>query len=290
MTTEQPQLLDYAVGAPFRAFSTTRQGGVSTGAYASLNINSFCGDDPVAIAENRRRLAAHLGLQGDDRLVLPHQVHGTRVEALAADFLELSPADRAARLEGVDAVMTDVAGLCVGVSTADCIPLLLYDTEHRAVCAVHAGWRGTVQRIARTAVEAMASHYGSRPEALHAIVGPGISLEAFEVGDEVYEAFRAADFPMSSIARRFPKVGAEQVGAADSRPPLNLSATKKSDPTEKWHIDLPAANVDTLLQSGLDLANIRVSSICTYGQSDRFFSARRLGIHSGRIYSGVFIQ
>lgn len=270
------QLLDYAVEAPFRAFSTMRQGGVSTGAYASFNVNSYCGDDLEAVVENRHRLATYLGLQSDDCLILPHQVHGTRVEAVTADYLSLSHKEQATKLEGVDAVMANVAGLCVGISTADCIPLLLYDVEHRAVCAAHAGWRGTVRRVAHTAVEAMMAHYGSRPEDLHAIIGPSISLEAFEVGDEVYETFRAANFPMSTIARRFS--------------PMTVVQGKDDANTKKWHIDLPAANVDTLLQTGLDLANIRVSGICTYNQSDRFFSARRLGISSGRIYSGIFIQ
>lgn len=114
---------------------------------------------------------------------------------------------KAATLEGVDAVMTDVPKVCVSVSTADCIPILIYDRVHHAVAAVHAGWRSTVLRIPEAVLQAMAGAYGTRPQDVEAAIGPGISLEAFEVGDEVYEAFRTAGFPMEEIARRYPATG-----------------------------------------------------------------------------------
>ncbi len=103
---------------------------------------------------------------------------------------------KAVTLEGVDAVMTDVPKVCVSVSTADCIPILIYDRVHHAVAAVHAGWRSTVLRIPEAVLQAMAGAYGTRPQDVEAAIGPGISLEAFEVGNEVYEAFRTVGFPM----------------------------------------------------------------------------------------------
>lgn len=152
--------------------------------------------------------------------------------------------------------------VCIGVSTADCIPILLYDPEHHAAAAVHAGWRGTVMRIAEKSIRQMTLDYGTRPELLEAVIGPGISQEAFEVGDEVYDAFREAGFPMSEIARK----------------------------QEKWHIDLWAANYLQLENCGLRINHIQVSGICTYRHCEEYFSARRLGIASGRIFTGIILH
>ena len=129
-----------------------------------------------------------LGLRLED-LALPRQVHSDNVLWMR----------EAGRPEATDAVITDKPGLCVCVKTADCIPVLLYDTRQRIVAAVHAGWRGTVSRIVQKTVEKM---HPINPQDLHAIIGPGISLEWFEVGNEVYEAFRSAGFPMERIARK----------------------------------------------------------------------------------------
>lgn len=260
---DKPHLLLYDVGNEVVAFSTRRHGlGVSTGNYASLNINPFCGDDIETVEENRALLSASLGI--DERmLVVPHQVHGKRVEVLHSDFLSLDEEGRNARLDGVDALLTDVSGLCIGVSTADCVPILLFDKTKRAVGAIHAGWRGTVKRIAQTAVETMISEYGTNPADIVAVVGPSISMKAFEVGDEVYDAFAKEGFQMSSISCRI---------------------------NNRWHIDLWECNRLQLLSLGLKAHNIALSGICTYSNPDDFFSARRLGINSGRIYSGIFMK
>lgn len=259
MTT--PVLLDYDMAAGVRAFSSTRKGGCSQGDYAEFNINYYCGDKRECIEANRLSLCHLLGVE-IDRLVYPHQVHGVEVRAVDEAFLALGRHQRAEALEGVDAVMTRMPGVCIGVSTADCIPVLLYDMEHRAVCAVHAGWRGTVKRIVVNALRCMAVTYGTRPAQLKAVIGPGISLEHFEVGDEVYEAFRTAGFNMAAVARRY----------------------------DKWHIDLWDANRHLLVECGVHIGNIQTVGVCTYAHADRFFSARRLGIDSGRIFSGIMLE
>lgn len=248
-----PQLTYYDMGAGVTAFSTTRQGGCSTGNYAAFNINSYCGDDQGHIAQNKAALSQLLGI-ARDRLVMPHQVHDCVVRRIDGPQQET--------IEGVDAVMTNVERLCIGVSTADCIPILLYDPVHRAVSAVHAGWRGTVLRIAQKAVEAMHDAYGTEAADLQAVVGPGISLDSFEVGDEVYEQFETAGFEMQAISRR----------------------------DAKWHIDLPACNRIQLQETGVREEHIQMTGICTYQQYERYFSARRLGIQSGRIYTGILIK
>ena len=248
-----PQLTYYNMGTGVTAFSTTRQGGCSTGNYAAFNINGYCGDDEVHIAANKVALCSLLGIDSN-RLVMPHQVHDCVVRRIDGPQQGV--------IEGVDAVMTDVPQLCIGVSTADCIPVLLYDSTHRAVSAVHAGWRGTVLRIVQKAVEAMHDTYGTAPADLQAVIGPGISLDSFEVGDEVYEQFLSAGFDMQTISRR----------------------------DAKWHIDLPMCNRLQLMEAGVSADYIQMTNICTYQQYDRYFSARRLGIQSGRIYTGILIK
>ena len=240
------------------AFTTTRHGGCSRGAYAGMNVTDYCGDEAEAVGRNREMLCRVLGIAAD-RLVMPRQVHALRICAVDAALLAAPESERRARLEGIDAVMTDVPGVCIGVSTADCIPLLLYDPDHRAVSAVHAGWRGTVGRIAERAVGEMAATFGTRPDRLKAVIGPGISLSAFEVGQEVYDAFVAAGFDMAPICER----------------------------RDKWHIDLAECNRRQLLQSGVSPTHIQLSGHCTYQEADRYFSARRLGINSGRIFTGI---
>ena len=248
-----PQLTYYNMGTGVTAFSTTRQGGCSTGNYAAFNINGYCGDDEVHIAANKVALCGLLGIDSN-RLVMPHQVHDCVVRRIDGPQQGV--------IEGVDAVMTDVPQLCIGVSTADCIPVLLYDPRQRAVCAVHAGWRGTVMRIVEQSIARMTEVYGTNPADLIAQIGPGIHLESFEVGDEVYQAFEKEGFPMESISRKY----------------------------EKWHLDLPECNRLQLISAGVPESQVSVSPVCTYMQSDTYFSARRLGIESGRIFTGIILR
>jgi hypothetical protein len=257
----EPKLHFYDMSPSVVAFSSTRHGGCSKGAYAAFNINRYCGDSEEDILANREALCRLLGIT-DNHLIMPHQVHLTEVLKVDEAFLSLNTQERQEALEGYDALMTNLRGVCIGVSTADCIPILLYDSEHHAACAVHAGWRGTVKRIIHRAVEAMTAAYGTQPQQMVAQIGPGIHLDSFEVGDEVYEAFQKAGFEMEKISRK----------------------------KEKWHIDLPECNRQQLIAVGLQPQNIRVSPVCTFQQADDYFSARRLGVNSGRIFSGIVIS
>ena len=197
----QPQLDYYDMGAGVVAFSSTRHGGCSKGNYASFNINRYCGDAEEDIRSNREALCQLLDIS-DDHLIMPHQVHLTKTVQIDNSFLTLNTTERQEALEGVDALMTNLSGVFIGVSTADCIPVLLYDKEKHAVCAIHAGWRGTVKRIVMKAVESMTAVYGTNPKQLTAQIGPGISLDSFEVGDEVYDSFAKEGFNMSAISRK----------------------------------------------------------------------------------------
>lgn len=138
----KPQLLEYALGPALRAFSTTRQGGVSRDNYASFNINAYCGDEADSIQQNKQALCDELGIE-PQRLIMPHQTHTACVRVVDEAFFASSAAEQQAALEGIDALITDQARLCIGVSTADCVPVLLADKDQRVVAAIHAGWRGT---------------------------------------------------------------------------------------------------------------------------------------------------
>jgi YfiH family protein len=256
-----PVIKYYDISPNVSAFSTTRYGGYSKGAYASFNANLYCGDDVDDVLKNRIALCHELGLF-PEKLIIPHQAHGVVVQKIDLRLLELDEERQKAELEGVDAVMTNMTGVCMAVSTADCIPILLYDEKQHACCAVHAGWRGTVKRIIEKAVAEMTAAYGTVPATLHACIGPGISLANFEVGDEVWQEFSDAGFDMDRISRRF----------------------------VKWHIDLWECCRMQLADVGVNPRNISVAGICTYSHADEFFSARKLSINSGRILSGIFIN
>ena len=297
---KEPRLQYYSLGEDVTAFSTSRSGGYSEGRYGEFNINRYCGDSEEAISQNREALCRILGID-DDRLLMPHQVHQTEIAVVDEDLLKLSAEEQVQRLEGVDVLMTNVRGVCIGVSTADCIPVLLCDPVRHAVCAIHAGWRGTVMRIVEKAVTEMTAVYGTCPADIMAQIGPGIHLDSFEVGDEVYDAFAHEGFPMERISKKY------LMDKSCSRSNLFALLAKKlftfhsipeqSSPTRslsllpsKWHIDLPESNRLQLLTAGLRADRIAVSSVCTYQQSDTFFSARRLGIDSGRIFTGILLH
>ena len=258
------QMLEYGVMMPYSnisCFSTTRHGGYGQGAYATFNCTHYCGDNPEHVKENLDIVKAFLKnakanqSERADVLIVPRQTHTTNVRVI-----EDIPSED--DLQDVDALVTRLKGFCLCVSTADCVPILIYDSVKQVVAVVHAGWRGTVGRIVEKTLETMKLHYGTEGKDVVACIGPSISLESFEVGDEVYAAFEEAGFDMSRIARRY----------------------------EKWHIDLWEANRLQLLAHGVLPSHIELAGVCTYQCHEDFFSARRLGINSGRILSGIMMN
>jgi len=172
---------DWPAPAHVRACVTLRTGGVSTGPYASLNLGTHVGDDPRAVAENRRRVESRLALPSEPRWL--EQVHGATVLDLDRDAL--APADGA---------VTARAGVVCAVLTADCLPVLLTDRRGTRVGVAHAGWRGLAAGVIENAVAAL----GTPPAEVLAWLGPAIGPAAFEVGDEVRAGFAAAGFETDS--------------------------------------------------------------------------------------------
>lgn len=246
-----------------KAFSTLRHGGVSHGAYASLNCGYYTLDDKESIRTNL--MSAFQSAEVRPREVfLPHQVHKDRILAIEKRHLGLEEEEKAALMEGWDALMTREKDILIGVSTADCIPVILYDPVREACAAVHAGWKGTLAGITRSAVRAMKDTYGCKSGDLLAVIGPGISIGAFEVGDEVWQAFRNAGHDMEKISV------------------LNAASGKH-------HIDLRMSNYLQINGEGIPSGHIQDCGLCTRTLCGDFFSARYLGGDSGRILTAVMM-
>ena len=193
-----------------------------------------------------------------------HQVHGSRVAIVDR------PGMTREELEGYDAFVTNLPGAAIGVRTADCVPVLLYDPEARVVAAVHAGWKGTVLHISKGALEAMGQEFGCRPENLLAVIGPSIGPDSFQVGEEVAEKFKEAGFPMDEIwSFRGPGDGTPMSGG--------------------HHIDLWKANRWLLEQLGIPPESIQMVGIDTY-TTPSLFSARREGVACGRIINAIMLK
>jgi len=268
----KPELHFYEIANNVVAFSSTRHSGVSKGNYAAFNINRYCGDSPDAIEQNRKSLANCLEIDVN-KLIVPHQIHSDCSRIIANEYFKLPANIREQIIEGVDAVMTNELNVCIGVSTADCIPILLYDTKHQAAAAIHAGWRGTVKHIVQKTIKEMGIVYQTKPQELQAVIGPGISLQNFEVGDEVYEQFANACFDMERIAKRF-----------------RVIQPKEGELPLKWHLDLKLSNRIDMETMGVLPQNIIDEEICTYDNTNDYFSARKLGVDSGRIYNGIILK
>lgn len=243
-------------------FCTSRQGGVSVGNYASWNLSPFSGDKPEHIAENQRILCNQLGI-GVQNLIIPYQTHKTEIREINETFIQLTADEKSNLLNGIDALITNIKGVCIGITTADCVPLLFFDPVLKVVAAAHAGWRGTCGRIAEKTVLKMNQRYGCNPSDILVAIGPSISSNVYEIGNDVVENFENAGFEIEKIF--------------ETR-------------NDSIFLDLWAANQQSLENAGILQENIEIAGLCTYTEHERFFSARRLGLKSGRMLSGIMLQ
>lgn len=241
-------------------FCTTRQGGVSVGNYASMNMSPFSGDNVEHQSENLNLLKKKLN---STDLIIPFQTHGTEIGIINEDFIQKNFAERADLLNGVDALITKEPNVCIGVTTADCVPLIFYDPQLEVIAVAHAGWRGTCGRIAEKVVKRMQEEFGSHPQHINVVIGPSISGTVYNVGNELIDNFSSAGFPVAEI--------------------FNTNS-------EMIYLDLWKANQWLLESTGVPAERIQISEICTYTQHEKFFSARRLGIKSGRMLSAIMLK
>jgi polyphenol oxidase len=244
-----------------------------------LNLGFTDWDSRAQVAENRKKFLAAVGA-GRMQLVVLRQIHSDIIHEIVT-----SPNEP---LQG-DAAITGTAGLLLAVQTADCIPLLLADPRYRAVAAIHAGWRGTLRRIAGKTVGRMQMLFGTRPEDLVAALGPGIKRCSYKVGPEVVKEF-GSQFPQ---ARDWFDGPFEQLVSGEDPNPLpwlTMMPPGHIPPAPRAMLDLHAANRAILIEAGLRPDKIFESDLCTACRTDLFFSYRRerqtgrmmavIGIHS----------
>lgn len=203
------------------------------------------------VVNNRRLLAGAMGVSEDD-LYMPSQVHKTRI-------VHVSPTTTREELMDTDALITRHPGLCIAVMSADCVPVLLYDRRNNVVAAVHSGWRGTVARILEKTMREMHAHYGTQGNDLVAGIGPSVSKESYEVGEEVITAVQESFSEAHEL----------------------LVPTHP----QKAKLDLWNANRQQLLAFGVPDDQIEISNLCTVIHNDVFFSARKGD--AGRFAAGI---
>ncbi len=221
---------------------TTRTGGVSEGPYASLNLSWSRGDDKARVEENRARVARALG---GVEMVFLNQVHGAVVHRV-----DRKPEGTWSAGEG-DALITDRPGLALCAQTADCTPVLLHDPEHRAIAAIHAGWRGVIARVIPAALSAMRAAYGTQAGAVRAAIGPAVSRPHYRVGPEVLAQFEA------------------EFGALDE------ALAGPRDAEGGAGLDVAEACARQLTAAGVRTDAIARLPLCTFADEVRFFSCRR---------------
>jgi len=255
---------------------STRPGGIShLDGEKVLNLGFTDWDTRENVLENRRRLQSALGAS-DLQLIALKQIH--------SDVIHLIEAAPQEPCKG-DASATNRPGLLLGVQTADCVPILLVDPKKRAIAAIHAGWRGTLARIAEKAIGQMQMHFATKPAGLLATIGPSIGPCCYEVGTEVATQFQSQFADAPDLFDEF-RTGDEPNPVQW----LNMMPPGHQPPPKNVHLDLKKANRAQLLATGLPPQNIFTSDLCTACRPDLLFSYRKQGSQSGRLLSVIGIR
>jgi conserved hypothetical protein, YfiH family len=236
---------------------STKNGGVSTGAYHSLNMGFSTDDAPEKVRENRKRFFDVLGII-PERLVNCALVHGIHMEKVGKADCGRGAQDFTSAIPACDGLYTNEKNVPLGLNYADCTPLLFYDPVTSSIAVAHGGWRGTAGNIAGEAMRHLQESYGAEPKNIKAGIGPAIGKSVFEVEKDVVEAFEKI-FDEEEMKR--------------------LSAPKGEG---KILIDLPLANRILIERAGILPENIEDCGICTYCRNDLFYSYRKAAGRTGR--------
>ena len=230
---------------------STRLGGVSTGHCATMNISTTRGDAPEAIIENKKRIAAAIGVDVDS-MTFTHQTHTTNVAVVREE-------DRGGRFMETDGMITNVPGICLVTFYADCVPLYFVDPVRKAIGMSHSGWRGTVGKMGKVTVEKMRKEYGTNPEDVIAAIGPSICQDCYEVSEDVIVEFK---------------------NNFDENLWDELFYQKENG---KYQLNLWKANEAVFLEAGIRKENITVTNVCTHCNPDILFSHRTSGFNRGNL-------
>lgn len=230
---------------------STKLGGVSKGHCATMNISTTRGDAPEAIAENKRRIAAAIGVRAED-MTFTHQTHTTNVAVV-------EETDRGRRFMETDGMITNVPGICLVTFYADCVPLFFIDPVKKAIGLSHSGWRGTVGKMGKVTVEKMTEVFGTNPKDVVAAIGPSICQDCYEVSKDVIDEVRGA-FDKSLWEELFYQKG-----------------------NGKYQLNLWKVNEKVFLEAGILKENIAITNVCTHCNPDILFSHRATGSARGNL-------
>ncbi len=245
-----------------RHLFSTREGGISKGIFASMNLSYTRGDEKESVDENFRRIAEIFGTT-PDRIVCSRQTHTTNVRLVTEEDCGkgvVYPAD----YEDVDGLITNQPGILLCTSYADCVPLYFVDVKNRAIGLAHSGWRGTAAGMGAVMLKRMREAFGTMPGDVLAAIGPSICRDCYQVGEEVAEAFR----------KSFPDDWEELLA--------------KGEEKGKYQLDLWEANRRILLHGGVLPEHIAVTDLCTCCNGDFLFSHRASQGKRGNL--GAFLE
>lgn len=255
---------------------TTRAGGVSEGYLSSLNLRRGLYDPDENINENFRRIALFFGTS-PDRIVCAQQTHTPNIRIVTeADAGKGVTKDR--DYTDVDGLITDVPGLILYTSHADCVPIYFYDPVRRVIALAHSGWKGTVARIGQVTIRKMQEIYGCRPGDIHAAIGPSICQDCYEVSEDVAEAMREC----------FSKDGNVREKTGSAIPDTIPKILARGKFPGKYQLDLWSACERILLESGIRPEHLTITNLCTCENSQELFSHRATGGRRGN--QGAFLM
>ena len=245
-----------------RAYFTSRKGGgVSQNEYSSLNMGLHTLDNNDNVLTNRKYFSEALNIDHDN-LTAGEQIHGNRVHVVSEEDKGSGALDYENSIKGVDALITDIKGLPLISFYADCVPLFFLDPVHKIGGVAHAGWKGTVKKIAIKTLNKMSDYFGSTPDDCIVGIGPSISRKNYEVDNYVVDKFKKEFAFYKEVI------------------------DKNKDGT--YQLDLPLSNYKILKKAGVKENNIINSSICTFDKKEYFYSYRRDNGKTGRMAS-IFV-
>jgi len=224
---------------------STKEGGASPAPYF-LNMGLSVGDEKENVLENRKRFFEYLNIPLD-RVVMQKQIHSDNINVV----------NESCFIQDSDALITNEKNLYLAISIADCIPVFLYSPDKKVVAGIHSGWKGTEYKISQKVVERMINEYDVNPSEMIAYIGPGISVENYEVSKEVAEKFNPSSYKIVN---------------------------------GKYHLDLKKDIYEQLLSAGLKKENIEITSLCTFRDKDLFHSHRRENGSTGRMFGVTGIR
>ena len=267
--TEQIPYLSVAmldeIGVPnlystrFKSYSNQQNEGEEGLRVIVMNHEDVAEAAPV-VFQNRDALARQLGSSIEHESITD-QMHTNHVYLVTKEDLgPILRSEKPAHRRSIDGLITDIPDVLLTAFGGDCPPIYIADLVHKAVGLVHAGWRGTLGKIPAKAIERMTAHFGSDPQDLYAAIGPGICMDCYEMGDEVYDAFadQWGEAAAEQILRRYPA----------------FAEDGQEIPGGKYHLNLREANRMTLLEAGVREEHIAVSNVCTMCNVDIFYSYR----------------